>query len=348
MTPSPADGRRAVTIYQVAALAGVSASTVSRVFNGVKVSPELVPLVKAAADELDFRPNRAARALRTQTSDVIGLIVADIENPFFTALARGVEDEAQASGFSVMLGNSDEEATKERAYLDVALSQHLAGVIISPARSQSDVRLLLEQRQPVVAVDRSLDDSDVDSVVVDNEGGARAAAELLLADGYQRIGCIIGPDTTQTAHDRGAGWLAALSAAGMKLDPADYLVHGSAKLDGGKAAFEQLMALEEPPDAIFVGHNLMAIGVLEALAEMGRTPADFGISVFGDLPFVGLVPHGIHLITLPARELGTAAARVLLDRINGDTQPPRRIVIGAPWHPTVIGDAIGAVTPGSA
>lgn len=328
---------RAVTIYEVAARAGVSASTVSRVFNGVKVSPDLIPLVREAANDLGFRPNRAARALRTRTSDVIGLIVADIENPFFTALARGVEDTAQAAGYSVMLGNSDEEENKERAYLDVALSQRLAGVIVSPATGHTDVNVLLEQNRPVVAVDRSLTHLGVDSVIVDNVAGAREATELLFADGYRRIACVVGPSATQTANERARGWLQSAEAHRAPIDPGLYLVHGSAKLEGGHEAFAQLMSLPEPPDAIFVGHNLMAIGVLEALIERGRTPADFGVSVFGDLPFVGLVPRGIHLITLPARELGKVAAQILLDRIGGDTQPPRTIVIGSPWHPTVVG-----------
>ncbi len=331
------DRKHAVTIYEVAAKAGVSASTVSRVFNGVKVSPDLIPLVRAAAKDLDFTPNQGARSLRTRTSDVIGLIVADIENPFFTSLARGVEDTARAAGYSVMLGNSDEEESKEREYLDVALSQRLAGVIIAPATDHSDITTLLQQNRPVVAVDRALVDSEVDSVLVNNVAGGRAATEVLLQNGFQRIACVVGPSSTQTADDRARGWYDAMMKHNPRFAAERYLVHGSNHVPGGSEAFERLLALPEPPDAIFVGHNLMAIGVLESLVESGRTPFDFGVSVFGDLPYVGLVPAGIHLISLPARELGEMAARVLLDRIAGDTQPPRTIVLGTPWHPRLIG-----------
>jgi LacI family transcriptional regulator len=312
------DRKHAVTIYEVAAKAGVSASTVSRVFNGVKVSPDLIPLVRAAAKDLDFTPNQGARSLRTRTSDVIGLIVADIENPFFTSLARGVED-------------------TEREYLDVALSQRLAGVIIAPATDHSDITTLLQQNRPVVAVDRALVDSEVDSVLVNNVAGGRAATEVLLQNGFQRIACVVGPSSTQTADDRARGWYDAMMKHNPRFAAEKYLVHGSNHVPGGSEAFERLLALPEPPDAIFVGHNLMAIGVLESLVESGRTPFDFGVSVFGDLPYVGLVPAGIHLISLPARELGEMAARVLLDRIAGDTQPPRTIVLGTPWHPRLIG-----------
>lgn len=326
-----------MTIYEVAAKAGVSASTVSRVFNGVKVSPELIPLVRQAAQELDFTPNQSARSLRTRTSDVIGLIVADIENPFFTSLARGVEDTARAAGYSVMLGNSDEEESKEREYLDVALSQRLAGVIIAPATDHSDVSTLLAQNCPVVAVDRTLADADVDSVIVNNAAGGRAATDVLLQQGFRRIACVVGPSSTQTADDRARGWHDAMTKFDPTFDADAYLMHASNHVPGGREAFGLLLALPEPPDAIFVGHNLMAIGVLEALVETGRTPYEFGVSVFGDLPFVGLVPPGIHLISLPARELGEMAARVLLERIAGDTQPPRTIVLGTPWHPRLIG-----------
>jgi LacI family transcriptional regulator len=138
------------TIYEVAARAGVSPATVSRVMNGTKVSPELAELVRAAASELDFTPNRTARTLRRQNSEVIALIIPDIENPFFTALARGVEDRAQESGYSVVLCNTDEDTGKEARYIDIALSEHMAGVILAPASDHSDLSSLLarHRRQP--------------------------------------------------------------------------------------------------------------------------------------------------------------------------------------------------------
>lgn len=317
------------TIYEVAQRAGVSTATVSRVFNGLNVSPEKVRLVRKAAAELGFVPNRAARSLRTRTSDVIALVIADIENPFFTSLARGVEDAALAAGFSVVLCNTDEDADKEKNYLRVALSQNVAGVIITPATDHTDVSALLEEHRPVVSVDRMLPRSDVDAVMVDNRAGARAATEALVKRGFRRIGCIVGPSTTETAEERARGWLDVMHASGLDDQGAaeDYLVHRVAKQSGGREAMTELLSLSEPPTAVFLGHNLMAIGALEVLRETGRTPFDFGVSIFGDLPFLGLAPLGIELISLPARQIGQTAAKVLLERISGDGQPPRTIVV---------------------
>jgi LacI family transcriptional regulator len=330
VTDGPRPAKRPITIYEVAKRAGVSPSTVSRVFSGVKVSSHLVPPVRQAAEELGFTPNRAARALRTRTSEVVGLIVADIENPFFTALSVGAEDALQSAGYSVLLGNTAELPDKERSYLDVALSQRLAGVIITPATDHTDVSDLLAHGVPLVTVDRALPGAPVDSVVVDNTDGGRRATQTLIQRGFQRIACIVGPSSTQTADDRARGWLDAMRTHDPRFDASDLLVHGSPKLSGGREAFARLMNLPEPPDAVFIGHNLMAIGALDEMMPTGRTPETFGVAVFGDLPFSGLVPHGLHLITLPARELGSTAARLLLERIGGDTQPPRQVVIPSP------------------
>jgi LacI family transcriptional regulator len=319
-----------VTIYEVAKRAGVSPSTVSRVFSGVKVSSHLVPPVRKAAEELGFTPNRAARALRTRTSEVVGLIVADIENPFFTALSVGVEDSLQAAGYSVLLGNTAEREDKERSYLDVALSQRLAGVIITPATDHTDISDLLDHGVPVVTVDRALPGQPVDSVIADNVDGARRATETLIQRGVRRIGCIVGPSSTQTADDRARGWLEAMRTNDPRFAPADLIVHSSPKVSGGREALARLLNLPEPPDSVFIGHNLMAIGALDEMLPTGRTPETFGVAVFGDLPFTGLVPHGLHLVTLPARDLGTVAARLMLDRIRGDAQEPRQVVIPPP------------------
>ncbi|MGH3587918.1 MAG: LacI family DNA-binding transcriptional regulator, partial [Pseudonocardia sp.] len=181
------------TIYEVATAAGVSPATVSRVFNGSSVSREKTRLVLRAAERLGYSPNRTARALRMQTSTVIALIVADIENPFFTALARGVEDVAQAAGYSVVLCNSDEDAAREAGYLTIAVSEHMAGVILVPAGLDSDVSTLVERGRPVVSVDRALHRFPVDSVVVDNVAGGREASSRLYARGATRVACITGP-----------------------------------------------------------------------------------------------------------------------------------------------------------
>ena len=193
------------TIYEVAKRAGVSPATVSRVFNGSVVSAEKERLVRAAAEELAFTPNRTARTLRRQSSEVIALVIPDIENPFFTSLARGVEDSARAAGFSVVLCNTDEDTEKEAHYLRIAVLENMAGVIIAAASDRSDLGPLLARSRAVVAVDRGPHGFDIDAVMVDNRTGGRLATRALIDHGCRRIACITGPADVETAQRRRRG-----------------------------------------------------------------------------------------------------------------------------------------------
>ncbi|WP_432972979.1 LacI family DNA-binding transcriptional regulator [Dactylosporangium sp. CA-233914] len=324
-----------MTIYEVAARAGVSPATVSRVMNGARVSPESERLVRAAAAELAFTPNRTARRLRGQHSAVIGLIIPDIENPFFTALARGVENRARAAGYSVVLCNTDEDPDREATYIDIALAEHMAGVILAPADDASDVSRLVAHRRPVVAVDRSLARADVDAVTVDNRAGGRSAAESLFAAGFTRVACITGPSSVETAQLRMAGWrqAAARHAGPGAGDLEELLRYADYRVDGGRQAMADLLALPRPPDAAVVANNLMAAGALDALHDAGLAPPGFGLAVFGDLPFASFGRRGIRVVDVPARELGEAAANLLLERIGGDAGPAKTVVLRTREHP---------------
>ena len=199
------------TIYEVARLAGVSPATVSRVFNGVGVSAEKAIAVRQAARQLKFTPNRTARRLRKQESEVIALVIPDIENPFFTELARGVEDAAQSAGYSVVLCNTDSQVEKESVYLQIAISEHMAGVILAAASAHSNLDGILAAGRPVVAVDRSTG-YDIDAVIFADRTAAEAATEKLVQAGFQRIACITGPEDIETAQERALGWRAAENA----------------------------------------------------------------------------------------------------------------------------------------
>ncbi|WP_238011930.1 LacI family DNA-binding transcriptional regulator [Dactylosporangium sp. AC04546] len=317
-----------MTIYEVAARAGVSPATVSRVMNGTRVSAESERLVRAAAEELAFIPNRTARRLRVQRSAVIALIIPDIENPFFTALARGVENRARAAGYSVVLCNTDEDPAREKTYIDIVLAEHMAGAILAPADDASDVSRLVAAKRPVVAVDRSLHRNDIDAVTVDNRAGGRSAAESLFAAGFRRVACITGPSSVETAQLRMEGWQQATHARQGRDDDA-LLRYADYRVDGGRAAMADLLALREPPDAAVVANNLMAAGALDALHDAGLTPPGFGLAVFGDLPFASFERRGIQVVDLPARELGAAAAGLLLERISGAVGPARTVVLRA-------------------
>ncbi|GAA2231426.1 LacI family transcriptional regulator [Herbiconiux moechotypicola] len=315
------------TIYEVATLAGVSPATVSRVFNGHPVSPEKVSSVRAAAAQLHFTPNRSAKRLRTQSSELIALLIPDIENPFFTALARGVEDRAQEAGFSIVLCNTDDEPEKETRYLDIANSEDMAGVILAPAAEDGDISHLTDRGRPVVAVDRNTG-LDIDSVMVDNRAAGTWATTALLDAGHRRIACIAGPLDLEDTEERGLGWRTTMRRRG---EPGfeSLLRHADYRVEGGRAAMNELLALREPPDAVVTTNNLMGVGALQALAAAGITPPEFGVAVVGELPFSTLPPEAITEVRLPARHLGITAASLLLDRIAGDTQPARTVVLRA-------------------
>ncbi len=318
------------TIYEVAAKAGVSPATVSRVFNGLPVSAEKVDLVRAASDELRYVPNRTARRLRNQTSELIALLIPDVENPFFTALARGVEDALQAAGYSVVLCNTDDDPAKETRYLDIANSENMAGVILAPSSEDGDIRHLTDHDRPVVVIDRNTG-LNIDSVMVDNRAAGIAATNALFDAGYSRVACIAGPVEIESTEERTLGWRQVVAKRGSSTGIVQdgYLQHANYRVDGGRSAMQALLALDSPPDAVVTTNNLMGVGAIQVLSEAGIVPPEIGIAVIGDLPFATLPPRAITQIHLPARHLGTTAARMLLERIRGDKQPARTVVLRA-------------------
>lgn len=322
----------AATISEVAELAGVSTATVSRVFNGSKVSEKRRKLVEDAATQLAFVPNRAARTLRRRNSEIIALVIPDIENPFFTAVSRGVEDIASRVGYSVVLCNTDDDQAKEARYLEVAISESMAGVVIAPTGDGTDLSALVRMQRPVVTLDRTAHGFPVDSVVVDSEAGSRTATAELVAQGFRRIACITGPQHVETATVRAGGWAETLRKASLAA-PEHYLRHGDYRTEGGYAEMMHLLELDDAPDAVFVANNLMALGALRALSEHSKRPGDFGVAVFGDLPFSMHVP-GISIVSVPAREVGEIAATMLMERIRGDDRPPRFTVVSAQGETT--------------
>ncbi|WP_353808108.1 LacI family DNA-binding transcriptional regulator [Agromyces sp. SYSU T00194] len=314
------------TIYDVARRAGVSPATVSRVFNGVPVSEAKTAAVRRAAQELRFVPNRTARTLRTQSAQAIALVIPDIENPYFTEMARGIEDAASDAGYSVVLCNSDGDPVKEAAYLDIAASAHMAGLIIAAAGPGTDVSSFIAAGRPVIAVDRR-GGLDVDSVVMANrDAGAQATAHLWEA-GYRRIACITGPEDIETARERALGWADALEQRGAAADPA-LLRYSTFGVDGGRDALDGIRAAGEPePDAYIAGNNLLGVGVLQRLAERDLTPPRVGVAVIGSLPYATLPRETATVVRLPAREMGTTAARMLLERLAGDVEAARTITL---------------------
>ena len=313
-------------ISDVAARAGVSVATVSRVSNGHPVNEAMERRVRRAMSELNYTPSRAARTLRRQTSEIIALVIPDIENPYFTELARGVEDVASEAGYSIVLCNSDSKTEKETTYLRIAVAESMAGVIIAPASEQTRLDDPLAAGRPVVAVDRTSHYA-IDHVVMANREAGHAATLDLVDAGYRRIACIVGPPRVDTAIERVAGWQSALASAFPDLDATQLLRFSNYQMDGGRDAMESLLGLADPPDAVVAGNNLVGVGALQVLAEHGLTPSKVGVAVIGSLPFTTLPPTAVTVVRLPARTMGSLATTMLLERIGGDRQPPRTVVL---------------------
>jgi LacI family transcriptional regulator len=313
------------TISDVAARAGVSTATVSRALNGKStVDPTLAARVQAAAAELGYHPNGLARNLRRQETAVLALIISDVENPFFTAIARGVEDLAQRSGYSVVLCNSDENEDKERRYIDVALQERVAGVVLSPTGLSTNVEGLRRQGTPLVAVDRPLPEAGGDQVLVDTRHAAAEATRHLLDGGYVRIGCLSGPTGVRTADDRLAGYADVVGKQAMLFRRAEY------RAEGARLAALELLDEPAPPDALLVANSTMAIGVLEALSSRGlRAGRDVGIVAFDDAPWTTLIDPPLTVVAQPAYEIGRAAAQLLLARIADSTRTPTTTTLKA-------------------
>lgn len=317
------------TIYDVASRAGVSAATVSRVLNGSgTVAPELATRVREAVRELDYRPNGVARNLRRRATRVWGLVISDIGNPFFTALVRGVEDAAHEAGYSLVLCNSDEILEKEQSYIQVALAEQMAGVILTPSsEADTDVTPLLERGIPVVAVDRRLHRHDVDTVVGDNVRGARLATEHLLESGCRRIACITGPMKTTTAQERLEGYRLATTAAGLPYDE-ELVVVENFKEAGGYHGATGLLDLTTPPDGLFVANNLMTVGALEALVDRGvEVPHDLLMVGFDDIPWAKLTRPRLTTVDQPTYQMGKDAGTLLAGRLGGNKGPARTIML---------------------
>jgi LacI family transcriptional regulator len=316
------------TIYDVAREAGVSAATVSRVLNGRRtVAPEMVARVLTAVRELGYRPNAVARNLRRSRTTLWAVIISDIGNPFFTATVRGIEDVARQAGYSVVLCNSDEDPVKEETYVTAALSEQMAGVIIASSGSVKAARNLLDSPVPVVAIDRQLPRGTVDTVVVDNEAGARAATRHLLESGYSKIACITGPEGVSTADLRLRGYAEALPGEPV-------VVRADFREKGGYDAMASLLSSGSRPDAVFVANNLMTVGALRCLTDQGvEVPTEMGLVGFDEIPWADLVRPSLTTVAQPTYELGRMAARLLVDRIATPSARPATVVLPAELHP---------------
>jgi LacI family transcriptional regulator len=318
------------TIHDVAQRAGVSPITVSRVINhSGYASQETRDRVEAAVAELGYVPNRLARSLRSKRTHTLALVITDITNPFFTTVARGVEDTASDAGYTVIFCNTDESESEEKKYLQVLLQQQVDGILLVPARSTPDsIDLIRKQNTPVVVLDRRLPPGvDVDTVRCENELGAYQLVRLLIELGHQRIAILSGPLGVSTAEDRLAGYRRAMREAGFS-DEDQLVVYGSFNQASGTELMRQLLDRTPRPTAVFAANNLIGIGALHAIQQAGlRVPEDVALVSFDDLPPTLLTSPFFTVASQPAYEMGKRATQLLLARLTKTTAEPCQEIV---------------------
>ena len=324
-----------VSIREVAAHAGVSVATVSNVLN----RPEIVAQptrdrVHASIRELGFVRNESARQLRAGRSRTIGLVVLDVANPFFTDLARGVEDEANKAGFSVILCNSDDQERKEKRYLELLEEHRVQGVLITPVAGASSRLARLQRRGiPVVLVDSRSPSRGQCSVAVDDVLGGDLAMSYLLTAGHERIAYISGPPAIRQVADRHEGALRALRRAGRPVEDLHVIDAGALNVGAGQKAGAEIAAMpaRDRPAAVFCANDLIALGVLQEMTRNRiRVPEDISIVGYDDIDFAAAAAVPLTSVRRPRQQLGHTAARLLLDEAADDDTHQHRQVIFEP------------------
>ncbi|MCM0641394.1 LacI family DNA-binding transcriptional regulator [Cellulomonas wangsupingiae] len=325
-----ANGRpRRPSITDVARRAGVSVGTVSNVLNRPdQVAPATRERVQEAIEALGFVRNASARQLRAGTIRTVGAILLDIGNPFFTEVARGIEDRLASEDYTLLLSSSDEDPEREARYLRLHEEHGVQGILVTPTRGSLDRILAVRDRGiQVVLLDAAAGHPDVSSVGVDDVRGGRMAAEHLLELGHRRIGFVSGPDTVAACARRRAGAVEALLAAG--LDPADALVDVAApslSAEAGDAAMTELLALPAAarPTATFCANDLTAVGALRALRRADvPVPGAMAVVGYDDIPVAAMLTVPLTSVRQPMHTIGWTAADLLLQEASPDAEPQR-------------------------
>ncbi|KLK89666.1 LacI family transcriptional regulator [Microvirga vignae] len=334
--------KRSVTVQDVAQRAGVSKATAARVLGGYGAASAAVKAkVLAASKELGYQPNELARSISTGRSGTIGVIVGDIENPYFGLAVRGISDAASAAGFDVILANSGEEIEKERDAVRVLTGKRVDGLIVTPARA-SETRHLREVHQsgrPLVLLDRAVPGLGVDMVVCDDKDAASAATRLLIKAGHRRIAYIsaVASDDaiyksrdqidTSTVMERIDGFLDASRQAGIER-PERFIRLGATGSAASHKIVTDLLNLPERPTAILASDNVVALEVFKTIRGLGLLlPDDVSLIAFHDADWTSVTTPPITVIAQPIYDLGLESARILIERIRGTAAAPRQVVV---------------------
>ena len=323
-TPKSRKTKKAASISDVARESDVSIFTVSAVINNkAHVGKARRQRVEEAIRKLNYRPNLIARSLIKQKTQTIGMIVTDIANPFFPMVVRGAEDAAQKHGYNLLLCNSDDILEKEERELELLLSKRVDGILLT--KVAGDLRpslrqMIKEVNIPFVLVMRTCPELTKDAVLNDDYQGAYEAVGHLARSGRRRIGLVSGPMKVSNAKERWRGFRDALEAEKLAYE-SELVIEGDYRIESGFRAGHAL--LSQRPDGVYVANHLMTVGFLKAAEEMGlRCPEDFGLVSFDDYPWLGVFRPRLTTVELPKHQLGSEAAELLIQRIEGDTSSP--------------------------
>jgi LacI family transcriptional regulator len=307
-----------VNVRDVAKAAKVSVGTVSNVLNRPDVvAPSTLSRVQKTIKELGFVPNGFARQLRSGVSRTLGLVVPDVGNPFFTEVARGVEDAARKRDYAVFLCNSDESLEKEDRYINVLIEQHVRGVLITPADIKADrIDALRARGICVTLLDREVKGDNQCSVSVDDVHGGQIAIEYLVSLGHQRIAWVSGPTNIPQVADRGAGVAKAARIASVEIEHIKVPLMNTAN---GEEAAHKLLSLDSLPTAVFCANDLLALGVMRELLNQGiRIPDQIAILGYDDIQFAPSAAVPLSSISQPAYQIGVTAADLILSECESD------------------------------
>lgn len=317
-----------LTITDIAKAAGVSQATAARALgNYGSVSDKAREQVLEAARSLGYHRNELAASLVAGRTHTIGLVVGDIENPFFASVVRGLTDVVEVEGHTVLLANSDEDVERESHAVDALRSRQVDGLVVATAATADLGHLdrAAAAGRPVVLIDRPLPDGAFDTVTVRNENGAAGAVAHLIECGHRRIGIITEHAGIASSAERLAGYGHALRDAGVEVDERLIYTGGPSQEDGRLGA-HALLGLDAPPTALFTASNLATYGALAAVRELGLSiPADLALVGFDDFPLAAVIEPPVTVVSQPVDAIGREAGRLLLDRLAGEGGEPQHI-----------------------
>ena len=316
---------------QIAERAGVSIGTVSHVINETAtVRPKLRERVLEAIRSMGYQPSALAQGLRKNRTNMLGMVIPDITNPFFPGVVRGVEDVAYKRSFRVILCNADNDPSKEESYVRELRSYHIAGLLIIPAAGPdiaSHLRDYASASVPVVCIDRVPDGWKGDAVLVANAEGSYLATRHLIQMGHKRLAVIAGPLKLTNAAERLNGFTRALNEAGIEIEP-EFVQGARFETASGYQRALRLLRMLPRPTAIFACNDLMAFGVLQAARELGlRCPEDLSIAGSDSLEFTKFTDPSFASVYQPVYQVGATAARLLLQRVDGLRSAPKKVLL---------------------